>query len=89
MVFFGDVKKQTVALFLGCLLNMNGLVSQEPPTHKKVIVGSGIIGALEAYNVYLDSLKSGTPVQVTIYEKSPTFREGAPTNTAYHICPST
>ncbi len=82
MSFFGGVKKQKAALFLGCLLNMNGLVAQEPPIHKKVIVGSGIIGAIEAYNAYLDSLKSGTPVQVTIYEKSPTFREGATTNTA-------
>lgn len=55
---------------------------------KTVIVGSGIIGAMESYNAYLNAIKNNRPIQVVIYEKSPAFKEGAFTSTAYHICPS-
>lgn len=75
---------KTIALAIACTLSLEGLSSQE----QVVIVGGGIIGALEAYHTIQDAAKNGTPLQVTIYEKGPGFEEGACTNTAYNICPS-
>lgn len=71
-----------------CFLTFNGLFAQDLPTSKTIVIGSGIIGALECYNVYSDSVKNGTTVQIVVYEKGPSFEEGASTNAAYHICPS-
>lgn len=55
---------------------------------KTVIVGGGIIGAMESYSSYVNAIKNNRQIQVVIYEKSPAFEEGAFTNTGYHICPS-
>jgi hypothetical protein len=55
---------------------------------KLIIVGGGIIGALEAYYAHLEAVKSGRNVHITIYEKGSSFEHNALTNTAYHIFPS-
>lgn len=83
--------KWITTLFLIAYCFCNGIFAEENAEvskQKTVIVGSGIIGALESYNVYKDAKKNKKQIQIVIYEKSPAFEEGAFTNTAYNICPS-
>lgn len=83
-------KMKAVLLVIYCFCS-TGLFSEgvrENHSEKVVIIGGGIIGAIESYNVYVNANKNNRQVQVVVYEKSPTFEEGAITNTAYHISPS-
>ncbi len=54
------------------------------PRHKVVVVGGGIIGALESYYAHLDAVKTGTKIRVVVYEKDPSFAQ----STVCHIFPS-
>lgn len=54
------------------------------PHHQMVIIGGGIMGAFEAYYAYLDAVKAGDKIKITIYEKGSSVTE----STAYHIFPS-
>jgi alanine racemase len=57
-----------------------------------IIIGGGIVGALEAYFAYKEALSQGIKLAITIYEKSRSFdapqEERASTNTSYNIFPS-
>jgi hypothetical protein len=94
--------KSVTAFIWLCFLNLSLLfssgtieanVSTPQSDHKVVIVGGGIIGALESYYEYLDAIKNGTKVQIVVYEKGSSFSELASssinsTNTAFNIFPS-
>src|ERR1700722_7836850 len=82
--------KRTMWLLIACCFCLNGLFAEENAeiNRKTVIVGSGIIGAMEAYNAYVNAIKNNQQIQVVVYEKGSAFEEGALTNTAYHISPS-
>jgi hypothetical protein len=84
------MKKIKALLVLTCCFALHELVSQENlvPYQKTVIVGSGIVGALEAYHVYMDALNTDQHVQIIVYEKGSSFEQGALTNTAYNVFPS-
>ncbi len=91
-----------ITKFIGlCFLSLSLLFSSEKAEidtlaqEKTVIVGGGIIGALEAYYTHLDAVKNGRNTQVVIYEKGSSFSEEAlsknkkaSTNTSYNIFPS-
>ena len=93
---------KNIAAWIGsCLLSLSFLFSNEMPvvntplSHKVVIVGGGIIGALESYYAHLDAIKNGAKVRVIVYEKGSSFADlassdnrSASTNTAYNIFPS-
>ncbi len=62
-----------------------------PLSTKTVIVGGGIIGALEAYYAYQAAQRADTKIGITIYEKGSSLDSGggqSSTNTAYNIVPS-
>ncbi len=85
-----------------CFLSLSFLHSSETavmeaptdvrPSSNVVIIGGGVVGALESYYAHLDALKKGEKVRVVVYDKNPPFgtsSEGtASTNTAYSIIPS-
>ena len=86
-----DVRKIRAVLLLISAFCSTGLFSKENTENlrqKTVVIGGGIIGAMESYNLYKEAIKNNRPIQVVVYEKGPDFKDGAFTNTAYHICPS-
>ena len=85
------MKRIKALLLIAYYLLLNGLVAGEDANdfpQKTVIIGGGIIGAMESYHAYLNAIKTNRQIQIVVYDKSPSFEEGAITNTAYHICPS-
>ncbi|CDZ78427.1 FAD dependent oxidoreductase [Legionella massiliensis] len=54
------------------------------PQHKLVIIGGGIVAAIEAYFAYLDAKDKNTPIRVIIYEKNKALSE----TTTSHLVPS-
>ncbi|MBN9287975.1 MAG: hypothetical protein BGO43_00515 [Gammaproteobacteria bacterium 39-13] len=54
------------------------------PEQKLVVVGAGIIGAIEAYFAYLDAKNQGKPIRITIYDKNHDISE----TTVANIVPS-
>lgn len=84
--------KNLISFLIVCIINLTYLHST---TNKIVIVGGGIVGALEAYSAYRDAQNEGKPVFITIYEKGESLSKAAPsdsnkssTNTSYNITPS-
>lgn len=77
-------------LLMACCFCLNGLFSEESieAPSQTVIIGGGIIGALESYDAYKSAIKNNKQIQVIVYEKGSSFEEGAFTNTGYNICPS-
>ncbi len=85
------MKKTGTLFWIACCFCLSGISAEEISKEsfpKTVIVGSGIIGAMESYNAYVTAIKKNKEIQVVVYEKGSAFEEGAFTNTAYHICPS-
>ena len=91
--------KHLIGFVVTCFLNLSPFVSLQAtvPIHpdtweEVVIVGGGIIGAMESYYAHLDAVKQGKNMRVIVCEKGPFFSEHNPTdnttNTACHIVPS-
>lgn len=78
---------KAVLLLVYCFCTTQ-IFTTEPLSQRTVIIGGGIIGAMESYNLYLNAKKNNLPIHIVVYDKSSSFEEGAFSNTAYHICPS-
>ncbi len=61
--------------------------SGQYPQNKVTIVGSGIIGAIEAYNAYLEAKAKGTQVRVTLYEKNKSISDTTTANIVPSLTP--
>ncbi|MBS0625661.1 MAG: FAD-dependent oxidoreductase [Verrucomicrobia bacterium] len=78
------------AIYIGISLASLLFANEPLDPHKTVIVGGGIVGAVESYYSYLDAQEKGEKIEVVVYEKGPSFPElsSSNTNTSYNIFPS-
>ena len=90
------MKRTLFGLLMGLLsfcgsVFANGQIDA-PLNSKTIIVGGGIIGALESYYAYKDAQKNGEKICITVYEKGESLGTSSngqsSTNTSYNIVPS-
>jgi hypothetical protein len=78
------MKKLSLVLILFSFLNLSLEITPKSSTQHFIIVGGGIIGAMEAFFGFTESKKNNIPLKITIYEKNTKVSD----TTACNIFPS-